>query len=76
MSEKRTLNANETKSEFVKSIHNWLLDTLDRVGNGAYKSCFKIEGSSIICDLPPEYFTHFNIPANTKIEMKFITKRN
>ena len=76
MSEKRTLNANETKSEFIQSIHKWLLDTLERVGNGAYKSCFKIEGSSIICDLPPEYFSHFNIPVNTKIEMKFVTKRS
>lgn len=76
MSEKRTLNANETKKEFIQSIHRWLLDTLDRVGNGDYKHCFTVQDSSIICDLPVEYFTRFNIPENTKIEMKFITKRN
>lgn len=46
------------------------------VGNGDYKHCFTVQDSSIICDLPVEYFTHFNIPENTKIEMKFITERN
>ena len=75
MSEKRTLNANETKKEFIESIHHWLLDTLRRNNKDGYQKCFNIVDNSIICDLPPEYFTCFNIPENTRIEMKFITKR-
>ena len=76
MSEKRILNATETKKEFIESIHTWLMDTLRRNQKNEYQKCFKIEDNSIICDLPPEYFTWCNIPANTRIEMKFITKRN
>ena len=74
--DKKELSTNAAKIEFVKSIHNWLMRTLEQNNKSEYKDCFTIEGSSIICDLPPEYFSHFNIPANTKIEMKFITKRN
>lgn len=76
MSEKKHLNANETKREFIQSIHKWLLNTLDERGNGKYKSCFTIQDSSIICNLPEEYFNNFSIPSGTKIEMKFVTKRN
>lgn len=76
MSDKKTLTAADTKKEFVESIHNWLMATLDRLDRSEYKKCFTIEGSSIMCDLPNNYFTHFEIPKNTRIEMKFITKRN
>lgn len=76
MSDKRVLNATETKKEFIESIHNWLMNTLEKLNRSEYKKCFTIDGSSIMCDLPPEYFTYFEIPENTRIEMKFITKRN
>lgn len=76
MSEKRRLNATETKQEFIGSIHNWLMHTLERLDRSEYKKCFTIDGSSIMCELPPEYFTNFEIPEGTRIEMKFVTKRN
>jgi hypothetical protein len=49
---------------------------LKDMGNEQYSDCFKIEGSSIICNLPPNYFNLYDIPENTKIEMKFITKKS
>lgn len=74
--EKKELSAQATKTEFVKSIHNWLMETLDRKNKQEYKDCFTIDGSSIICQLPDNYFNLYTIPANTKIEMKFIVKKN
>lgn len=74
--DKRILNATETKKEFIHSIHRWLMDTLGNNNKHEYKKCFTICDSSIIVDLPTDYFHRFNIPENTRIEMKFITKRN
>ena len=73
---KKALNATQTKAEFVKSIHNWLMRTLEQNNKAEYKNCFTIEGSSIMCELPTDYFNLFDIPANTKIEMKFISKKS
>ena len=73
---KEVLSANKAKAEFIKSIHNWLMLTLERNGKSEYKDCFIIEGSSIICNLPTNYFNNFDIPANTKIEMKFVSKKS
>ena len=53
---KKTLSVNATKAEFVKSIHNWLMNTLEKNNKADYKDCFTIEGSSIICQLPQDYF--------------------
>ena len=73
---KEVLNANKAKAEFVKSIHNWLMRTLEQNNKTEYKNCFTIEGSSIMCELPTDYFNNFEIPAGTKIEMKFISKKS
>jgi hypothetical protein len=73
---KEVLNANKAKAEFVKSIHNWLMRTLEQNNKAEYKNCFTIEGSSIMCELPTDYFNNFEIPAGTKIEMKFISKKS
>lgn len=73
---KEVLSANKAKAEFVQSIHHWLMLTLERNGKEEYKDCFTIDGSSIMCNLPINYFNNFDIPANTKIEMKFITKKS
>ena len=73
---KETLNAAKTKAEFIKSIHNWLMRTLDQVGKSDCKECFQIEGSSIMCSLPDDYFNLYDIPTGTKIEMKFVTKKS
>lgn len=73
---KEMLSAQATKNEFVKSIHHWLMNTLEKNGKEQYKNCFTIEGSSIMCQLPQDYFNLFDIPANTKIEMKFISKKS
>lgn len=70
------LSAQATKNEFVKSIHHWLMNTLEKNSKEQYKNCFTIEGSSIMCQLPQDYFNLFDIPANTKIEMKFISKKS
>lgn len=74
--DKKQLNAQATKQEFVKSIHRWLMDTLDKQQNGQYKDCFVIEGASIMCSLPDNFFSRFDIPKGTKIEMKFVSKKN
>ena len=74
--EKKDLTAQATKTEFINSIHNWLMNTLKHNDREEYCDCFTIEGSSIMCQLPADYFNLYNIPANTKIEMKFISKKN
>lgn len=73
---KEVLSANKTKAEFIQSIHHWLMLTLERNDKEEYKNCFTIEGSSIMCNLPTNYFNNFDIPTNTKIEMKFISKKS
>ena len=73
--DKKELTAQGTKTEFIKSIYSWIMETLDKKGKSQYKDCFKIEGSSIMCYLPDDYFNFFTIPENTRIEMKFIAKK-
>ena len=73
---KEMLNANKAKAECIKSIYTWLMRTLDQNNKAEYKKCFTIEGSSIMCELPSNYFNLFDIPAGTKIEMKFISKKS
>lgn len=74
--EKKSLNAQEAKKEFVTSIHNWIMETLDRNGKSEYKRCFQKEtDSSIICYLPTDYFNLYDIPEGVKIEMKFTCKK-
>ena len=73
--DKKELSTNAAKAEFVKSIHHWLMRTLEQNGKSEYKNCFTIEGSSIMCQLPQDYFNLYSIPENTMIEMKFISKR-
>ena len=70
------LSARATKDEFIKSIHTWLMRTLEQNDKSEFKDCFTIEGSSIMCNLPENYFNLYDIPANTKIEMKFISKKS
>ena len=73
---KEVLNSTKAKAEFIQSIHHWLMLTLERNDKSEYKDCFTIEGSSIMCTLPTNYFNNFDIPAGTKIEMKFISKKS
>ena len=73
---KEILTATKTKSEFIQSIHTWLMRTLEQNDKSEYKNCFTIEGSSIMCNLPVNYFNNFDIPEDTKIEMKFISKKS
>lgn len=70
------LSAAKTKAEFINSIYKWLMNTLEVNNKSEYKDCFIIDGSSIICNLPENYFNMYTIPAGTKIEMKFITKKS
>ena len=69
------LSAQATKMEFINSIHNWLMRTLRERGNEQYCDCFKVEGGSIMCNLPSNFFDRYDIPAGTRIEMKFIAKK-
>lgn len=69
------LNATQTKAKFVKSIYNWLIETLEARGKEQYKDMFSIEGTSIMCNLPANFFDFTEIPANTRIEMKFVSKK-
>ena len=73
---KEMLSARATKEEFIKSIHHWLDLTLQKNGTPEYIKCFTIEGSSIICNLPTNFFNSYDIPAGTKIEMKFVSKKS
>lgn len=72
----KELSAQTAKNEFVNSIYNWLQRTLKEMGNEQYSDCFTIEGSSIMCKLPTNYFNRYTIPEGTKIEMKFISKKS
>ena len=74
--DKKELSTSAAKAEFIKSIHHWLMRTLEQNGKSEYKDCFTIEGSSIMCQLPQDYFNLYSIPANTKIEIKFISKKS
>lgn len=69
------LSTTAAKAEFIKSIHTWLMNTLDKNGKSEYKNCFTMDGSSIMCSLPTNYFNNFTIPEGMKVEMKFILKR-
>ena len=73
---KEILNSTKAKAEFIQSIHHWLMRTLEQNNKAEYKNCFTIEGSSIMCQLPQDYFNLYSIPAGTKIEMKFISKKS
>ena len=70
------LNAQSAKKEFVKSIHNWLMNTLDKNNKSEYKDNFKLQDASILCDIPSDYFDHFEIPEGLKIEIKFTVKKS
>lgn len=71
----KSLNTQETKKEFINSIFNWLQNTLATNGHAEYADMFQVENSSIMCDLPQNFFSNFEIPEGTKIEMKFIAKK-
>ena len=76
MNKKKELSAQAAKIEFVNSIYTWLQRTLIERGNEQYCDCFKVEGSSIICNFPDNYFDLYTIPTNMKIEMKFVVKKS
>jgi len=73
--EKEKLSPQAAKAEFIKSIHKWIGETLEKKNKQEYYDCFKIEGSSIMCELPEDYFNLYSIPSNLKIEMKFVVKK-
>ena len=83
---KEVLGVNQTKAEFVKSIHGWLMRTLKSLDREEYQKCFKIEGSSIMCELPDNFFDNYEIieekynnnelPIPLKSFFGNITKRN
>ena len=73
---KISLNAQQTKKEFIGSIHKWLMNTLDKNNKSEYKENFYIQDSSIMCELPTSYFSQFDIPEGMKIEMKFTVKKS
>lgn len=72
---KKMLKPQEAKKEFISSIHNWLMNTLDKNGKEKFKKNFYIQDSSIMCELPTCYFNNFDIPEGVKIEMKFTVKK-
>ena len=73
---KVALNAQNTKKEFINSIHNWLMKSLERNGKPEFKDNFYIQDNSIMCELPTCYFDRFDIPEGIKIEMKFTVKKS
>ena len=74
---KPTISVSETKAKWIQSVFDMMMRAMDSSGKSEFKSCFSIEGSSIICNLPKnDTFGMYSIPENTKIEMKFITKKN
>lgn len=73
---KEKLSSARAKTEFVQSIHRWLMKTLEERGHEDCKNCFTVEGSSIMCELPTFFFDRYEIPENTKIEMKFVLKKS
>ena len=73
---KEVLTVQAAKNEFVKHFYRYIMKSLKQNGNEQYSECFKMEGSSIICNLPENFFTDYVIPTDTKIEIKFIAKKS
>lgn len=73
--ENEILNVTQTKQKFLDSIYRGLMRLLEENGKPEYKDCFYIEGMSIMCNVPDDYFDNYAIPQGTKIEMKFINKK-
>ena len=72
---KEKLSAQAAKVEFAKHFHRYMINSLKQNGNEGYSNCFRIEGSSIMCDLPVNFFNDYIIPEITRIEIKFIVKK-
>ena len=73
---KELLTPTKAKNEFVNSIFKWLIDTLKKNGHEKDVSMFTKEGSSIMCTLPSYFFDKYEVPEGTRIEMKFIAKKD
>ncbi len=74
--DKKILKPQEAKKEFINSIHNWLMRTLEERDNVEYQKNFYIQDSSIMCELPTCFFNSYDIPEGIKIEMKFTVKKS
>lgn len=73
---KSLLNATATKTMFLKRVAGILQAAVDKSPNAdRLQNLFVVEGSSIMCNIPDDFFELYEIPANTKIEMKFVTKK-
>lgn len=72
---KEMLSTQATKKKFIESVYGGLLQILKNNGKEQYSNMFSIEGSSIMCDLPSNYFNIYDIPEGTRIEMKFVAKK-
>lgn len=69
---KKVYSAQEAKKAWMRSIYTHLENILKE---REIPNFFTIEGSSIFGDLPENFFTQYDIPPGTRIEMKFIVKK-
>ena len=72
---KKLLTAAATKAKFIDTIYNLIVYILKKKNKDEYIDCFVKEGSSIMCHLPANFFMNFDIPEDTTIEIKFVTKK-
>lgn len=70
------LTATKIKGRFVDTIYRMIMYMLKINKNEVYQDCFKVEGSSIMCSLPSNFFHDNEIPEGTRIEIKFIMKKD
>lgn len=73
--EKQILTAQEAKKRFMVSVYNMICDTLRRGKHEDVVSNFRLQDSSIMVDIPADFFLGYDVPENTKIEIKFIAKK-
>lgn len=75
MDKKNILSKRAAKNMFVSSIHRWMTNTIGK-NHPEYVENFKIEKSSIFCELPSDFFDGFVVPEGTVVELKFVEKRS
>lgn len=72
--QKEKLKPQDAKKRFMETVRKNILAKLDERGRDC-EDLFVVQGGSIICELPSDFFSNYELPPGFKIEMKFIAKQ-
>lgn len=73
--EREKITAAQAKGLFLKSLFKLISDTVKKTDESAANG-LSVEGSSIFYTLPDNFFKKYEIPSDTTIEIKLISKRS